>query len=770
MTAPRTPEFRRWFRASKIVDAHGEPLVVYHGGFDVLNSRAGAFRRSTAGALGAGIYFTPDRSVAEYYAGSQGGHAETGGGALTEVYLSIQNPLVVDHTRGYDPAIEALVLLGEPRARAEAKVERARERSGDVGKTIETAAVKADYDGIIHSIDGEVYEIVAFQPGQVKSATRNAGTYEFFDPDIRRNPASGLDVRPGIPGTYRTTFTDKGGRERAYPAQGGAPWDRTLVRVANETTVASGRVYDTVKHAEHAGHASLRGKRGEVAVTRLTNPRRNPMSHYDALHDAAGSALRAWMRAKGARVHRLATEEDLPLASAYVTAVSLLRDAPELPFDKLERMVAGARTGMMNPETYEPVDAQDVLRALRAIRPQPLPRQTPTVRVYHATDAKTAAMLRTRGYVPETKGRSRGEFAPGKGLDAGLYVGASPRAVESYGRVTLEVEVPREWLTVPTELAQLGERDPMRALQEHDGAVVFHALPPEAFREAGAAPAPDRDAAFRRWFAGSKVVDAAGKPLRVYHGTTAGGFTDFQHGDRAIGLNRLGFWFDAGTFFPNVFAGGNELPRWGDGGGNVLPVYLSLKNPVEYASDPLTRDEYDTLDALMRAKASGTPGEAVPEGEVERIIRRDAPTLRFRPALPNDIRGRIEHIVAHLRRRGWRDAYEKMLRDVLPEGVTPEGRMQVVENDVADAARERLAARHDGIILRSTLTDRAMLNTLRWDHPDADRIPLGRGDNVEHFGSDWYLALRPTQIKSATGNRGTFDAADPDVRHNPRRR
>jgi hypothetical protein len=184
----RTPEFRRWFRNSKIVDERGEPLVVYHGGFDVLNSRAGSFRRSAAGALGAGIYFTPDRSVAEYYAGSQGGHAETGGGALTEVYLSIQNPLVVSHASGHDPAIAALVLLGEPRARAEAKVERARERYGDVGKTIENAAVKADYDGILHYIDGALYEIVAFQPGQVKSATRNAGTYEFFDPDIRRNP------------------------------------------------------------------------------------------------------------------------------------------------------------------------------------------------------------------------------------------------------------------------------------------------------------------------------------------------------------------------------------------------------------------------------------------------------------------------------------------------------------------------------------------------------------------------------------------------------
>lgn len=273
--------------------------------------------------------------------------------------------------------------------------------------------------------------------------------------------------------------------------------------------------------------------------------------------------------------------------------------------------------------------------------------------------------------------------------------------------------------------------------------------------------------AFRRWFGASKVVDAAGKPLRVYHGTTAGGFTEFQHGERAIGVNRLGFWFDAGTFLPSeAFAGGEEIPRWG-GAGNILPVYLSLKNPKEYASDPLTRDEYDTLDALTRAKASGTPGEQVPEGEVERTIRREAATLRVRPALPQDVRGRIENIVRYLRHRGWRDAIEKMLLDLLPE---TGGRMQVVDNAVADAARERLAKHYDGIVLRSTLTDRSLLKTLRWDHPDAERIPLGRGGNVEHYGSDWYLALHPTQIKSATGNVGTFDPADPDIRRNPRRR
>ena len=263
----RTPEFRRWFRNSKIVDERGEPLVVYHGGFDVLNSRAGSFRRSAAGALGAGIYFTPDRSVAEYYAGSQGGHAETGGGALTEVYLSIQNPLVVSHASGHDPAIAALVLLGEPRARAEAKVERARERYGDVGKTIENAAVKADYDGILHYIDGALYEIVAFQPGQVKSATRNAGTYEFFDPDIRRNPdAFGPKERPA-----------------------------------------------------------------------------NTSLMYDALHAAAGSALRAWMDAHHAAVERagryIKAIEDV-VDSIYENIANTLKDDPAY-FESPEDAAAG---------------------------------------------------------------------------------------------------------------------------------------------------------------------------------------------------------------------------------------------------------------------------------------------------------------------------------------------------------------------------------------------------------------------------------------------
>ena len=46
---------------------------------------------------------------------------------------------------------------------------------------------------------------------------------------------------------------------------------------------------------------------------------------------------------------------------------------------------------------------------------------------------------------------------------------------------------------------------------------------------------------------------------------------------------------------------------------------------------------------------------------------------------------------------------------------------------------------------------------------EAERFDLRTGRNVE------IIAFEPTQIKSAIGNRGTFDPTDPDIRHNPMR-
>jgi DNA topoisomerase I len=133
--------------------------------------------------------------------------------------------------------------------------------------------------------------------------------------------------------------------------------------------------------------------------------------------------------------------------------------------------------------TRQMISVADVIEALERFAPKPV--HGGDIKVYHATDKQTALALLKRGLIPETKPRppiDDFEYQPGRGLDLGLYVGASPRDVDGYGRVILEVVVPKKLLEVPTELAQLGETDPMKALRSHDGAIINHRLPGDAFR------------------------------------------------------------------------------------------------------------------------------------------------------------------------------------------------------------------------------------------------------------------------------------------------
>jgi len=86
--------------------------------------------------------------------------------------------------------------------------------------------------------------------------------------------------------------------------------------------------------------------------------------------------------------------------------------------------------------------------------------------------------------------------------------------------------------------------------------------------------------AFKRWFAGSKVVDEDGEPLVVYHGTAA----DFSSFD----VSRIGESTDAGTlgagfYFTTSYEAAQsyanaDAERTG-GTPNVIQAYLRIKNP-----------------------------------------------------------------------------------------------------------------------------------------------------------------------------------------------
>jgi hypothetical protein len=166
---------------------------------------------------------------------------------------------------------------------------------------------------------------------------------------------------------------------------------------------------------------------------------------------------------------------------AEAIAINLLVQDPDVTLPEAMAMVRGVEE-LYDEVSGEMVPSQDVVEALEKFLPKPL--KGGDIRVYHATDRGTANILLRRGFIPETKPRRREgfDYAPGRGIDIGLYVGASPQAVTSYGPAILEITIPKRLLEVPSELRQLGETNPMKSLKSHDGAVINTRLPPDVFR------------------------------------------------------------------------------------------------------------------------------------------------------------------------------------------------------------------------------------------------------------------------------------------------
>lgn len=110
--------------------------------------------------------------------------------------------------------------------------------------------------------------------------------------------------------------------------------------------------------------------------------------------------------------------------------------------------------------------------------------------------------------------------------------------------------------------------------RETDNGVEFYQLPQEASDAQGKADINTPE--FKEWFGNSKVVDEKGKPLMVYHGTP----NLFSAFDKAYlpepSANDPGF-YGQGFYFADSYPG---AWRYTKGKGVVLPLYLSIRNPL----------------------------------------------------------------------------------------------------------------------------------------------------------------------------------------------
>lgn len=90
---------------------------------------------------------------------------------------------------------------------------------------------------------------------------------------------------------------------------------------------------------------------------------------------------------------------------------------------------------------------------------------------------------------------------------------------------------------------------------------------------------------FRNWFGDSKIVDDAGEPLVVYHGTrNTEGPEELGQGIDQFDTRRKGEvdggWYGRGTYFsPDSEVANQYATLFGHANAAVYPVYLSLQNP-----------------------------------------------------------------------------------------------------------------------------------------------------------------------------------------------
>jgi hypothetical protein len=161
-------------------------------------------------------------------------------------------------------------------------------------------------------------------------------------------------------------------------------------------------------------------------------------------------------------------------------------------------------------------------------------------------------------------------------------VPSEPTATASAAREALSPEVvdaARVAFAVERRAAS-NPGDLVRGADAHETALaraeeaISRGEPVQVVDVAPPATSDTRTANFRAWFGDSKVVDEAGEPLVVYHGTDKS-FDQFsKDGVETLGFpDKQGFYFTPDASYAEAY------------GGTVMPVYLTIRNPYRAPRD-----------------------------------------------------------------------------------------------------------------------------------------------------------------------------------------
>lgn len=140
----------------------------------------------------------------------------------------------------------------------------------------------------------------------------------------------------------------------------------------------------------------------------------------------------------------------------------------------------------------------------------------------------------------------------------------------------------------------------------------------EIYRTEGSLGAPDEassdakfsindDENFKKWFGDSKIVDAAGKPLTMYHGTNAD-FNSFDRGRSDIGAT----FVTPDAHFAGGIAEGKAQEAGGEEiGSNLMPLHVRAERPFDYDDSTQRKAVVDKVFADNETYRQGDGQEAL---------------------------------------------------------------------------------------------------------------------------------------------------------------
>lgn len=207
---PNTPEFKKWFGNSKVVDKDNNPKLVFHGtdssDFTVFERTEDiGYHFGTAPQANARIGSSPAAVRDTIAEGGPFDYQE--GRRLVPVFLKIENPLTLPDLNDWSPRNVAAELVDRD------VISHGQSEKTDLvdREQVRDWLATKGYDGIRYRNTTEAkgspgYSYIVFDPEQVKSATGNSGAFDSKDPDIRFMPGTNMPPASPRPGSSWSNF------------------------------------------------------------------------------------------------------------------------------------------------------------------------------------------------------------------------------------------------------------------------------------------------------------------------------------------------------------------------------------------------------------------------------------------------------------------------------------------------------------------------------------------------------------------------------------